>query len=446
MSYNFVVLFGLLVGISESLAQDGMGYIGLALEAASPCPDSILHMSREIGRPPSVENYWDGVFYFDKWPQIPEVRLHITLKAPARMEIDPDIGRLSVRRRTFMITTFEAPPKLKKIEFTVRGRSGGKFPDIESVHLNGADVCPNPQPFNAHLLGTSSATASEDFGEDTTGSSFTSNECGRRTIKHEGLITFGSETRPGDFPWHVAIYHQEGRQRNYKCGGTIIDTNTILTAAHCVFEGFNLIAAERIIVQVGKYHLNIADDFAKEFQVFRIIPHPSYHKTLLTHDIALLRLSRELSYTDYIQPICLWNSNDTKLMDVENRSGVALGWGYTENDTVADALRYVELPIVPTVTCLESDRDFFGTFLSDSNFCAGFTNGTNVCSGDSGGSLAFEDENKVWRIRGIVSLSIRRRDKAICNPKHYVLFTDVAKYLSWIKQETSPRITQVGRK
>lgn len=146
------------------------------------------------------------------------------------MEIDPDIGRLSIRNRTFIITTFEAPPKIKKILFTVHGRRGGKFPDIESVYLNGANVCPNPRPFKVHLLGTSSATASEDFEEDSTGrTSTSSSECGRRKIKHEGLITFGSETRPGDFPWHVAIYHQEGRQRNYKCGGTIIDRNTILT-------------------------------------------------------------------------------------------------------------------------------------------------------------------------------------------------------------------------
>uniref|UniRef100_A0A1B0GPA5 Uncharacterized protein n=1 Tax=Phlebotomus papatasi TaxID=29031 RepID=A0A1B0GPA5_PHLPP len=256
---------------------------------------------------------------------------------------------------------------------------------------------------------------------------------GKRIIKHEGLITFGTGVRPGDFPWHAAIYHMNWLQRSYKCGGTIINSYTVLTAAHCVYESFSLIAAERIIVQIGKHNFHMADDFTRERQVFKIIPHPSYNTSLLLDDIALLRLSREINYSDYIQPICLWNPN-TKLS--EKNLGVAVGWGHTENDTISDVLRYVELPVVSTITCLMSDRDFFGTFLTDKNFCAGYLNGTNVCSGDSGGSLAYEDEKKVWRIRGIISLSVRRRNSEICNPKHYVIFTDVAKYLSWIRQES----------
>uniref|UniRef100_A0A6B2E8V9 Putative hemolymph proteinase 16 n=1 Tax=Phlebotomus kandelakii TaxID=1109342 RepID=A0A6B2E8V9_9DIPT len=444
MSLIFVFLLIFLVELPSSLAQDGMGFIGRALQAFSPCPDGNLHMSREIGGPPNLENYWDGSFYLDKWPNIPEVRLEITLDAPARMEIDPDEARIHINGRSFYITTFQAPPKINRVKFTVRGKPRGKFPNVVSVHLNGADVCPNPSSFEPTILGVADQTETEDF-EGTVRSSSGSGVCGKRRINHEGLITFGADTRPGDYPWHAAIYHRERRHRSYKCGGTIINKYTILTAAHCVYEGISLITAERIIVQVGKYHLNVADDSAKEFRVFSVIPHPKYDTSLLTNDIALLRLTREMLFSDYIQPICLWNSNGG-LAEVENRLATAVGWGYTENDTVADSLRYVQLPVVSTFVCLESDRDFFGLFLSDTNFCAGFLNGTNVCSGDSGGSLAFEDDHKVWRIRGIVSLSIRQTDKAICNPKHYVLFTDVAKYLPWIERESSRRISEDDRK
>lgn len=188
---------------------------------------------------------------------------------------------------------------------------------------------------------------------------------------------------------------------------------------------------ERIIVQIGKHHLHVSDDTTRERQVFKIIPHPAYNTSLFTDDIALLRLSREIIYSDYIQPICLWDPNLSY-----SRNGVAVGWGYTENDMLSDALKFVELPIVPTLTCLISDRHFFGTFLTENSFCAGYLNGTNVCSGDSGGSLAFEDDDNVWRIRGIISLSTRRSNSDICNPKHYVIFTDVAKFLSWIREES----------
>lgn len=52
---------------------------------------------------------------------------------------------------------------------------------------------------------------------------------------------------------------------------------------------------------------------------------------------------------------------------------------------------------------------------------------------NSGGSIAFE-ENGIYRIRGIVSLTVARLDKQVCNSKEYVIFTDVAQYLTWIEE------------
>ncbi|GAB0100485.1 uncharacterized protein DMENIID0001_165330 [Sergentomyia squamirostris] len=440
MFNNVLCCFIFLLLRADFCPADEMSYIGLALEGFSPCPNGVLYMSREIGGPSNLENYWKGEVFLDKWRRLPEVRLRMTLDAPAQLEVDPDLARLSVQNRTFFITTFLTPPKIDKVLFIVRGRPHGKFPNILSLHLNDADICPNPGFFTPNLVGSVSVMESEDF-TGFLGGGGEEEFCGRRKIKHEELITFGSETRPGDFPWHVAIYHQEGRQRSYKCGGTIINKNSVLTAAHCVTEGTSTMTAERIIVQVGKYHLNVADDSAKEFRVLSVQAHPEYDTSLLRNDIALLRLSREIRFTNHIQPICLYNNSVQQTM--ENHLGTAVGWGHTENDTVSDTLRHAEIPIVPTLTCLESDRDFFGGFLSETNFCAGYINGTNVCSGDSGGSLAFQDSySKVWRIRGIVSLSIRRWDKEICNPKHYVLFTDVTKYLKWIQGEITRMITE----
>lgn len=91
--------------------------------------------------------------------------------------------------------------------------------------------------------------------------------------------------------------------------------------------------------------------------------------------------------------------------------------------------------IVPEpLQCLESNRDFFGYFLNDANFCAGgVTNMTTACIGDSGGGMFFR-RNGLWFVRGIISIGLRGDIDSGCRYGEYFLLTDVAKHLSWIKE------------
>lgn len=38
----------------------------------------------------------------------------------------------------------------------------------------------------------------------------------------------------GQYPWHVALYHSQGIQLTYICGGSLISEDYVVTAAHCV--------------------------------------------------------------------------------------------------------------------------------------------------------------------------------------------------------------------
>jgi len=49
------------------------------------------------------------------------------------------------------------------------------------------------------------------------------------SIKSNLLILDRQITAPGQWPWHVALYHHEGNDTRYRCGGTFVGTRTIIT-------------------------------------------------------------------------------------------------------------------------------------------------------------------------------------------------------------------------
>uniref|UniRef100_A0A182JX56 Peptidase S1 domain-containing protein n=1 Tax=Anopheles christyi TaxID=43041 RepID=A0A182JX56_9DIPT len=255
--------------------------------------------------------------------------------------------------------------------------------------------------------------------------------CGERKVDYAKLILGGEDAISGQWPWHAAIFHRIDRTFMYQCGGAIINQNTILTAAHCVRLNQGIITVDRLSVQVGRTYLYAAESHTQEHQADRIIVHEEYSAALVRHDIALIKLATDIRFTDYVQPVCLWDRAKTDIGLLIGRVGTVVGFGITEIGEVADRLRVAYMPIVDTQTCLESNRNLFGRVLTRNVFCAGFRNGTTVCGGDSGGGMYFEIENR-WYIRGIVSFSGQN-----CQSADYAGFSDVATYLDWINRFTS---------
>ncbi|ETN65604.1 coagulation factor XI [Anopheles darlingi] len=255
--------------------------------------------------------------------------------------------------------------------------------------------------------------------------------CGERKVDYAKLIIAGEDAISGQWPWHAAIFHRIDRIFMYQCGGTIINENTILTAAHCVSLRDGIITVDRLSVQVGRTFLYAAESHTQEHQAGQIIVHEEYSASAVRNDIALIKLATNMQFTDYVQPICLWDRSNTAIGPLVGRVGSVVGFGITEVGAIADQLRVAYMPIVDTQTCLDSNRDLFGRVLTRFVFCAGFRNGTTVCGGDSGGGMYFEIEGR-WYVRGIVSFSGQN-----CQSADFAGFSDVAMYLDWINRYTA---------
>uniref|UniRef100_A0A182QJZ0 Peptidase S1 domain-containing protein n=1 Tax=Anopheles farauti TaxID=69004 RepID=A0A182QJZ0_9DIPT len=66
---------------------------------------------------------------------------------------------------------------------------------------------------------------------------------------------------------------------------------------------------------------------ALEYDVLELIVHPECSLHNIRNDIALIKLANEITYTDFIQPICLWNRDDDHSA-IMHKVGAVVGFGY----------------------------------------------------------------------------------------------------------------------
>lgn len=103
--------------------------------------------------------------------------------------------------------------------------------------------------------------------------------------------------------------------------------------------------------------------------------HPDYHTSNLENDIAIITFSTEATFNAYVQPICVWESNENKISEVVGRFGTVVGWGHTGDGQLANVLRQASVPVVSSTTCLNISPELFQPYLTEKTFCAGYING-----------------------------------------------------------------------
>lgn len=197
--------------------------------------------------------------------------------------------------------------------------------------------------------------------------------CGKRKLSSESRE--GSRTKDGDWPWHSEIWFLQEGLRSYVCGGTLISANSVLTAAHCLYDLGRPIPLQQVGVSLGKRNLDLAASMTQESFAQRLIIHEGYDQNTFINDIAIVRLVTNLTFTPYVQPICQWDASHSSLNEVVGRNGVVVGWGMNERDELPGELDLAYMPVISSADCLQSDSDFFGSFITNGTYCAGFRNG-----------------------------------------------------------------------
>ncbi|CAK1589456.1 unnamed protein product [Parnassius mnemosyne] len=436
------LMFILFVFVTRDVfGQGSWSFVGNPLLHAHPCRNvNDILISYETGLPKGRENVY-SVYIDKKLPAFSEIDLKMDTDAIIKF-IDPSKGRVNViSPDTFNLRIFNETDSL---EFSVKGPISGAVPYIDSLKINAMEYCDKPRKdyLNNFIERKETIVETSAVVEDAA----VDDSCGRRKITHTELIVAGANTKAGDWPWHVAIYRLHRADIKYICGGTLLSKNYVLTAAHCATIRGEAVIPDILNVVLGKYNLVGGSIAVQEKEVFKVIVHENFnYKIRLDNDIALLKLRTEVTFTDYVQPACMWTEKAIEKIPTKEIIGTVVGWGFDQSDDLSPELRQATMPIISENACYKSNPLFYTNILTENKFCAGLKNGTSACNGDSGGGFFVfvpdishdtrPNAPGAWYLKGIVSLTVSRRDVPLCDPTQYVVFTDVSRYTEWIDKK-----------
>ncbi|XP_055852069.1 trypsin beta-like [Episyrphus balteatus] len=196
-------------------------------------------------------------------------------------------------------------------------------------------------------------------------------------------IVNGRTASIDQFFWQVSLQQYE----EHLCGGSIISSKFVLTAAHCTFGIINRKQEDTCQIRAGSSNWSFGG-IVKKVKWMKL--HPAYDSRTMVYDASLVEVVTDFVWSANIKPVSLCSNllYDNTLVDVS-------GWGRLDqnNKDLPKQLLAVTLKFLNPTTCAAPPYTYKSTSVQKSMVCA-YAPNQDACQGDSGGPLVCAGQAK----------------------------------------------------
>uniref|UniRef100_A0A8C5PSK8 Peptidase S1 domain-containing protein n=1 Tax=Leptobrachium leishanense TaxID=445787 RepID=A0A8C5PSK8_9ANUR len=193
------------------------------------------------------------------------------------------------------------------------------------------------------------------------------------------------------------------------CGGSLINNQWVVSAAHCYKAS--------IQVRLGEHNIAVSEGTEQFISSSRVIRHSGYNSWTLDNDIMLIKLASAATLNSFVGTIALPSG-----CPADGTSCLIAGWGNTlsSGSNYPDLLQCVDAPVLSEAQCNAA----YPGEITRNMICVGFIEGgKDSCQGDSGGPVVCNGE-----LQGVVSWG---RGCALSG--YPGVYAKVCNYVDWIQ-------------
>jgi len=243
-------------------------------------------------------------------------------------------------------------------------------------------------------------------------------------VVRSSRIVGGDDVEPGRYPWVVSIVDEQNIQF---CGGSLITSEWVLSAAHCAGRGFS--------VQIGRNNLAKMDENYEQIPIVKEVMHPNFCEEKHSFDFLMIKIQWPSNFETMILA-----RPDTKLP--HGLPVTAMGWGSLfYGGPRSDVLQEVEVDVVNNTVCNDSYKSIAP--ITDDMLCAS-REGKDSCYGDSGGPLIWKGDDGYY-----VQVGISSWGEFCAEPAYPGVYSRVSVGIQWmtevIRQDGQMTVKQLLR-